>query len=121
MAFHKEFLKDRRVYCGFSQEEFAKRVGVCKQAVQKWESGVAIPRPARLKKISEVLNSRIAEFSDFRVADTGNFLSGDGDTSAIEAFRSGLIAQFIQSEIPPESLKTALQIIQNFKLENDKK
>ena len=67
--FDKDFLRDRRIYCGLSQIEFAKKVGVSKQAVQKWESGASVPRKEKLQKISEVLQARIAQFSDIRVAD----------------------------------------------------
>jgi transcriptional regulator with XRE-family HTH domain len=63
MEFKKDFLRDRRIFCGWSQEEFAKKVGVSKQAVQKWESGAVTPREKRLRVISEVLDARIAEIS----------------------------------------------------------
>lgn len=108
MDFKKEFLRDRRIYCGWSQEEFGKRVGVSKQAVQKWESGEVVPREKRLQKISDVLNARIAE------------LSGEGNLDeikpdAVESFRIGLIRAFIKSgRLPAESLKIALEIIENY-------
>ncbi len=122
MIFHKEVLRDRRIYAGFSQEEFAARVGVCKQAVQKWEKGIAVPREKRLRKIAEVLNAKIAEFSDINITGSGNcvashnnFLPATDDGTAVERFRSGLIDQFIDSDLSPDALKTALQIIKNYK------
>src|SRR5574344_1437819 len=121
MAFQKDFLRDRRLYCGLSQLELAKPVGVCKQAVQKWESGDSVPRPKRLQKIAEVLNAKIAEFSDIHVSGNGNcvashnnFLSPPSAGMILESFRAGLIGRLINSELSPDALKIALKIVNNY-------
>lgn len=45
-----------------SQEEFAFRIGVSKQAVFNWENGFACPKLTRLEKISEEFNVNIDYF-----------------------------------------------------------
>ena len=111
MEFKKDFLRDRRIFCGWSQEEFGKRVGVSKQAVQKWESGEVVPREKRLQKISDVLNSRIAELSGEKNLD-------EIKPDAVESFRIGLIRALIKSDMSPEEKNKALQIVEKFGQEN---
>jgi|GEM_PF-5511688 putative DNA-binding protein len=41
---------------GLSQEEFARRIGVSRQVVSKWEMNQVIPLTDKLKKISEEFN-----------------------------------------------------------------
>lgn len=48
-------IADAREARGMNQSELARAVGVSPQAVQKWESGLSVPRPSKLKTISDVL------------------------------------------------------------------
>ena len=41
---------------GLSQEEFARRIGVSRQVVSKWEMNQVIPLTDKLEKISEEFN-----------------------------------------------------------------
>lgn len=53
---------------GLSQEEFARRIGVSRQVVSKWEMDQVIPLTDKLKKISEEFNVSYEEiFSDKEV------------------------------------------------------
>ncbi len=52
-------IKQARIERGFTQEELAKKVGVQKSAVAKWENGrVSEIKRTNLKKISEALGLR---------------------------------------------------------------
>ena len=49
------FIARRRKYMGLTQEELAKRIGVSKSAIAKWETYGGIPDKDNLKKIAEVM------------------------------------------------------------------
>ena len=51
-----ERLKDARRVCGLSQEELAERLEVSRQAVGKWEQGLAYPEMEKLIALCAVLN-----------------------------------------------------------------
>lgn len=53
-------LKLRKI-AGLSQEELAERVGVSRQAVGKWENGVAVPELNKLLELSRVLDVTVGE------------------------------------------------------------
>ncbi len=54
------YIKDRRVKLGITQNELAKRVGVSRIAVLKWERGYA-PRVRLLPKIATALDCSISD------------------------------------------------------------
>lgn len=54
-------LKVRREERGLGQEELAAHLGVRQQTVSRWELGLAVPRPARLLQLAEVLGLRADE------------------------------------------------------------
>lgn len=51
-----ERLKDARRVCGLSQEELAERLEVSRQAVGKWEQGLAYPEVEKLLALCAALN-----------------------------------------------------------------
>lgn len=54
-------LKACRERKGYTQESFAKKIGVDRSTVSKWESGEMLPRTDRLKKLSKLLDVTIDE------------------------------------------------------------
>ena len=55
---------------GLSQEELADKIGVSRQAISKWEIGMAIPRSSKVKKICEVFRISADELFDNESIDT---------------------------------------------------
>lgn len=55
-----ERIAQKREALGLNQSELARRLGVTPQAVQKWESGMAIPRGGRLEDIATALSTSVA-------------------------------------------------------------
>jgi transcriptional regulator with XRE-family HTH domain len=55
-----ETLRVRREEVGLSQAQLAARIGVGQQAVSRWERGEAVPRPARVVALAEVLGLEAA-------------------------------------------------------------
>lgn len=51
-----DVLKSVRESKGWTQEDLAKSIGVSQQAVQKWEAGKSLPRPARREALLSALN-----------------------------------------------------------------
>ena len=51
-----------RVNAGYTQAEFAEKLGVSLYALQKWESGKADMRCSSLKKISELTGFSMDDF-----------------------------------------------------------
>lgn len=54
-------IKQLREKKGYSQQEFANRIGVSQQAVAKWEQIKAYPRSNLLPKISQLLDCDISD------------------------------------------------------------
>lgn len=50
-----ELLRSRREAQGLEQAELARMLGVTQQTVSKWETGVTVPRPARVSTLARVL------------------------------------------------------------------
>lgn len=55
MKISDKIVRLRRRY-GWSQEELANRIGVSRQAVFKWESGVNMPDLEKIKKMVKLFN-----------------------------------------------------------------
>ena len=51
-----ERLKQQRVKKALSQKELADRLNISQQTVAKWEKGSTFPKPATLKKLTEILD-----------------------------------------------------------------
>lgn len=56
-----KFLKEERENSNFTQEEAAKRIGVSKSIISKWETGKSYPSLENLSKISETYGVTINE------------------------------------------------------------
>ena len=54
MEFHENLSAFRKAK-GLSQEEFAEKLGVSRQAISKWENGLTSPEMANIGKICEIL------------------------------------------------------------------
>lgn len=54
-------LKQHRQVAGYSQEEFANKVGVDRVTVWAWEQGVRMPRAKTVAKIEQVLDIKWAD------------------------------------------------------------
>ncbi len=51
-----KFIAKRRKFMRLTQEELAKRIGVSKSAIAKWETDGGLPERDNLRKLSEVMN-----------------------------------------------------------------
>lgn len=51
-----ETLRIRREELGFGQERVASKLGVTQQTVSRWEKGLAVPRPARVVELADLLD-----------------------------------------------------------------
>jgi transcriptional regulator with XRE-family HTH domain len=69
MKFNEKIIRLRKIK-GITQDEFAKAVGVSRQAVYKWESGQSYPEVAKLLEIKLLFNVSIDDLLDesFEVA-----------------------------------------------------
>lgn len=56
-----EKLKMLRIAANLTQEEAAKRLGVCQTAISMWESGNSKPRINMIKKIAEVYDCNVEQ------------------------------------------------------------
>lgn len=55
------FIKKIRVESALTQEQLAEKIPISRQAVSKWENGVAIPDPTTLIRLSEIFDITINE------------------------------------------------------------
>lgn len=132
MLFYNDLFKKFRESKCFTLEEIGKRIGVSKQTVQKWEAGIANPRPSNVYALAKILDISAVDISDLRpekwltdsmeqkgggnVAINGRhvgvIISG---SEQIEAFRSGLISKIIMLDIDPVAKDTVLKTITAFR------
>ena len=63
MKFNEKIVRLRKIK-GITQDEFAKAVGVSRQAVYKWESGQSYPEVAKLLEIKLLFNVSIDDLLD---------------------------------------------------------
>ncbi len=62
MNFRRDFLKTTRILEGMNLEALGTLVEVSAVTIHRWESGKAVPRPAHVKKLSEVLSVPSEQF-----------------------------------------------------------
>lgn len=127
MNFDRHVFKDYRTFCGFTQEEFAKKLGVCKQTVQAWECGRAMPPEHQLQNINRVINEKLATFRDINAKEVcfgnvvnveKNFTPGPEKSDEIEKFRARVISALIDAEVPADVLQIVLKIVKNVERES---
>ena len=63
MTYSEKIVKLRKAN-GYSQETFAKAVGVSRQAVYKWEAGISYPEAEKLIEIKKLLGIKIDDLLD---------------------------------------------------------
>jgi transcriptional regulator with XRE-family HTH domain len=61
-TFRRQQIRALREGLGLSQAEFAARLGVTKQAVSRWETGLSEPSVAHLVKLVNVTGARLDSF-----------------------------------------------------------
>ena len=59
-----KFIAKRRKIMRLTQEELAKRIGVSKSAIAKWETDGGLPDRDNLRKLSDVINVSIDDLQD---------------------------------------------------------
>ena len=132
MLFYNDLFKKFRESKCYTLEEIGRRVGVSKQTVQKWEAGIANPRPSNVYALAKVLDISVIDISDLRpekwLTDSveqngiGNVAINGQNVGVtiscieqIEAFRQELISQIIMLDIDPVAKDTVLKTITAFK------
>ena len=53
-----------RTKCGMTQEQLAEKMGVSRQAISKWESGMSIPELSKLKTLANLYQVTLDELMD---------------------------------------------------------
>lgn len=69
-----------RKQCGWSQEELAEQLGISRQSVSKWESGVSIPDLDKIIKLSNIFNVSTDYLLKDDMEETEYIDTQDGDT-----------------------------------------
>ena len=132
MLFYNDLFKKFRESKCYTLEEIGRRVGVSKQTVQKWEAGIANPRPSNVYALAKVLDISVIDISDLRpekwLTDSveqngiGNVAINGQNVGVtiscieqIEAFRQELISQIIMLDIDPVAKDAVLKTITAFK------
>lgn len=65
MSLLGETVRLRREELGFDQAELAGKLGVSQQTVSRWERGLALPRPVRLREVAQALDLDAARLQRF--------------------------------------------------------
>ena len=132
MLFYNDLFKKFRESKCFTLEEIGKQIGVSKQTVQKWEAGIANPRPSNVYALAKILGISAVDISDLRpekwltdsveqngignVAINGRHVGVTiSNAEQIESFRSGLISAIIVLDIDPVAKDVVLKTITSFR------
>lgn len=76
----EDFAKKLRKAIGnadMSQKEFAEKIGVKKQQISKWTTGMAVPRSGTIEKIAQTLGVPVSYFVDNSVSQQANGNAGN--------------------------------------------
>ena len=63
-------LKELRLANDMSQDELAKKVGVCRQAISKWELGISLPDIENIVSLAKIFNITIDNLLDNHIDKT---------------------------------------------------
>ena len=96
------FIARRRKYMGLTQEELAKRIGVSKSAIAKWETNGGLPDRDNLKKIAEVMKVSVDDLH--RIINLEKIMKGITSILLIPGKRASEPLQKVLSLILPLSL-----------------
>lgn len=133
MIFYPKKFKAIRQSRDLTQVKVAEALGIKYQSVQGWEHGKVNPSKQNIYKLADLLNCNPEDFASFEedeivnprltlrdLALRGSAVSAElSDGEQIEAFRAGLLREFIFSDLDPAAKEKALKIISNFR--KDKK
>jgi transcriptional regulator with XRE-family HTH domain len=134
MIFFKEKFRAIRESHGLTLEDVARACGVSQSIVSRWEQkGKSQPRPARIKALAALFHCSPEEFADFEpgrrkskrltmedVALRGAAVQVDlSPEKAVEAFRQGLLREFILSDLDPVVKDKVLQTIAGFRKKSE--
>lgn len=65
-------LKELRLANDMSQDELAKKVGVCRQAISKWELGISLPDIEHVSILAKIFNTSIDSLVDNVISNNVN-------------------------------------------------
>lgn len=128
MLFYNELFKKIRESKGMTLEEIGQKVGVTKQTVQKWEAGIAKPRPGKVYAMAKVFGVSAVDISDLRpekwlvdsIEQVGNgnvAINGSNvhvDSDHHRRFKAKLIEAVIRLQIDPAAKDAVLKLIADF-------
>jgi len=131
MLFYPKKFREIRELAGLTLKQIADALGVAESSVHNWEQGINAPRPKRIPRLVEILQSE--EFVDFERGDRkskrltmedaalrGAAVQVDlSPEKAVEAFRQGLLREFILSDLDPVVKDKVLQTIAGFRKKSE--
>lgn len=130
MIFYPKKFKAIRQSRDFTQVRVADALGIKYQSVQGWEHGKVNPSKQNIYKLAELFNCSPEDFASFEPDEiveprrlTAKELAMRGSAvnveltkeEAVEAFRAGLLREFIFADMAPEAKERALKIIAEFR------
>lgn len=129
MIFFKERFKEMRLRNGWNQKFVADALGVQESSVSNWESGENCPRPTRIPAIAQLFGCDYEYLAELEPGECPKRLTMEEAAErglnvkgvylptgkAIEAFRQGLLREFILSDLDPVAKDKALKIIAQFR------
>ena len=80
-----ELLRSRREAQGLEQAELARLLGVTQQTVSKWETGVTVPRPARVSTLARALELDAGLLHSAAADEDGDSASSSGRRADVPA------------------------------------
>ena len=109
-----EKLKNFRTENDYTQDEFAKIIGVSKRTLLLYEQGKRYPKQKEVyEKIAEVMdcdyNFLMSEEDEFLEAVSNKY--GTGEVAKVRALAEGVSSMFAGGTLPEEDLEAAFQAI----------
>jgi Predicted transcriptional regulators len=115
----KDMISAKRKALGYSMEEVAKRVGVSKQTVQKWESGkIENMRRSSLAELSKVLDIPISDLMGWKHEPSSVVQLSQRERMVVEAYKNNPDMQPAVDRIlgiQPKQILEGLKVARNGK------